>query len=212
MSKTLDLGRRIELHPMDVHCHNISLGLYRREVGGLSAFVVHTYGSVEGARQRVKFLTRALMHMVGLEEVPDCPNWLQFPCKSDHQRALRRAFLDLCKLKSDALLEPKPLRVFDKKADCHLSAVHLGDGAYQMESEEPTDAGTKRAVALARGFIKLCEIEPVEGTDARVAFPCRANHDAMIGMLMYRAQNVRAAMQEDEMAASRGVLAPPSQQ
>jgi hypothetical protein len=31
-------------------------------------------------------------------------------------------------------------------------------------------------------------------------------------MMMFRAQNVRAAMKEEEMAAGRGVLAAPSQQ
>ena len=45
-----------------------------------------------------------------------------------------------------------------------------------------------------------------------VAFPCNCDHDAMMGMMLFRAQNVRAAMREEADAASRGVLAPPSQQ
>ena len=45
-----------------------------------------------------------------------------------------------------------------------------------------------------------------------MAFPCKTPHDALIGMLLFRAQNVRAAMQEEEMASARGMLASPSQQ
>ena len=82
---------------------------------------------------------------------------------------------------------------------------------YHLVAEHATETAQKRAIALAGGFAKLCEMEQVEGADV-VAFGCRMSHDALIGQLMYRAQNVRAVFQEDEMAASRGMLAAPSQQ
>ena len=67
-------------------------------------------------------------------------------------------------------------------------------------------------MAVARGYIKLCEAAPVDGGDAQFAFSCGTDHHGLVGSLLYRAQNVRAVMQEEEMSASRGVLAAPSQQ
>ena len=209
MGKTLDLGERIELLPMDNHCHDISIGLYRRTVGGVPQFLPHTYSSVSGAVGRVDFMRHALVQMIGLEEVPNIPGWLRFPCHTIHQRALRRAFLDLCKLETGSPLKAKPLTVFDKKAGGNLTAVALGDGRYEMVGEE---GGSKRSEALARGFVKLCEMDIVEGQPNQVAFSCGKSHDALIGMLMFRSQNVRSSIIEDDMAASRGILASPSQQ
>ena len=39
-----------------------------------------------------------------------------------------------------------------------------------------------------------------------------AGHDVLMALMMFRAQNVRASMQEEELASSRGVLSSPSQQ
>jgi hypothetical protein len=212
MGKTLDLGRRIELQPIDKHCHNISLGLYLRQVDGVSQVSVHTYASVPGADERLAFLTEALAVMAGLEPVLEQPGWSRFPCGTMHLRALRRGFLDLCKLSSDAPLAPKPMTVFDKKAGCDLTAMGVGDGVYEIRSEADDEAARRRCAAVARGFAKLCEMDAVEGSENRVRFPCGADHDALIGLLLFRAQNVRASLQEQELAAARGILAAPSQQ
>ena len=210
MGKTLDLGRRLELEPLDMHCHNISVALYERDVDGVPCFKVHTYSSADGADQRVAFLTEALRVMLGLEQAGD--GYLRFGCGQNHERALKRAFLDLCKLETGAPLEPKPLTAFDKKANGELAVASVGEGQYETRSVAGDEAGQKRAVALARGYAKLCEMEPVEGSPVQVRFGCGHRHDALIGMLMFRAQNVRAAMQEEEQASSRGVLSAPSAQ
>ena len=81
-----------------------------------------------------------------------------------------------------------------------------------MKSVSDTEQAAKRATALARGYAKLCEMDVLEGEQDTVQFPCGVDHHELIGMLMYRAQNVRASMKEEEQSAGRGVLAPPSQQ
>jgi hypothetical protein len=45
MGKTIDLGRRIELVPMDPHFHNISIALYRQQTGDGPVFQVHSYSN-----------------------------------------------------------------------------------------------------------------------------------------------------------------------
>ena len=197
---------------MDRHCGDISLGLYRRDVDGVARVLVHTYSSAAHAGQRVAFITRALIDMVGLETVTDAPGWLRLPCGRFHERGLKRAFLEVCKLDTGATLAAKPLSVFDKKADCRLTAVHTGGGVYHVQSEQQTESAQKRAAALAGGLVKICEMNPVEGKPDHAAFACGTDHDALIGMLMFRAQNVRASMREEEAAASRGILSAPSQQ
>jgi len=217
MGKTLDLGRRIELHSMDPCCHGISLALYRIEVACAPRFLVHTYSSMDGARERVAFIREALLVTLGMEVAdapPDSPmmlthGWIQFPCRSDHLRALKRAFLDLCKLETGEKLATKPLTVFDKKANGEITAEGRGAGVYEMRAA--AGAAPNRATAIARGFAKLCEMDLVETAD-QVIFPCGIAHDALVGMLMFRAQNVRSAMQEEEMTAARGILSAPSQQ
>ena len=213
MGKTLDLGRRIELHSMDKECHGISLGLYQRDLAGEPQFLVHTYSPVVGASERVAFIRLTLVTMLGLESAEEeGQGWLRFPCGYQHKRTIKRAFLDLCKLETGVVLEVKPLTAFDKKAEGALTAKSLGDGRYLVQGAEDTPAMARRTVALARGFVKLCEMEFLEEDETTVCFPCRQSHDEIIGLMMFRAQNVRAAMQEEEMTAGRGVLAPPSQQ
>jgi hypothetical protein len=212
MPHTLDIGRRIELHSMDPHCSDLSLGLYRRDIGGSPLFLVHTYSGAEGSAARVDFIKRTLIVMMGLVEAPESPGWLKWPCGDVHERALKRGFLDLCKLTSDTELAPKPLAARDKKADCEMRVDPQGDGAYQVRWEEGAENGPRRGTAIARGFEKLCEMQIKDEGACRIAFPCGTDHHAMIGMLMFRAQNVRAAMQETEQAATRGVLAAPSAQ
>jgi len=212
MGRTLDIGRRIELLSMDRHCQNISLGLYCCDVDGAPQVLVHTYASAAEAQGRVEFIRQALIVMAGLESVHETSGLLHFPCQCLHERALKRAFLDVCKLETNTPLEMKPLTVFDKKASCGLTALKLGDGVYQMNAEQRTEVAQKRTAALAGGFVKLCDMETPEGQDNQVAFSCQTNHDALIGLLMFRAQNVRNSMREEQLAASRGSLSAPSQQ
>ena len=211
MAKTLDLGRRIELCSMDPQCANISLGLYVREQDGTTCFKVHSYSFAPGAGERVAFVSRALSVLVGLDVRQEGDGWLQFPCGAAHARAIKRAFLDVCKLASDAELPSKPLRNFDKKADCDLEVVPRGPGSYEVVAAGEHGKAARRAEALAGGFVKLCEMS-LGQTSAHISFPCGVSHDALLGLLMSRAQNVRAALREDQLASGRGVLAAPSQQ
>jgi hypothetical protein len=60
--------------------------------------------------------------------------------------------------------------------------------------------------------MKLGEMTPLQQTADRIAFACGQPHDSMVGVLLIRALNVRAVLREQEMTASRGILAAPSAQ
>jgi diacylglycerol kinase family enzyme len=64
-------------------------------------------------------------------------------------------------------------------------------------------------LTVSNGLKKLAEMSAAEG---RLAFGCGMPHDLLTGMLLPRALNVRAVLREEEMAATRGVLAAPSAQ
>jgi len=212
MGETLDLGRRIELCPMDPYGQDISLGLYRQDGEAGAEFLVHTYSRGDGAAERVGFLRLALEALVGLEPVADRPDWQRFACGDRHERALKRSFLDICRLESGSELEPYPLARQDKKAGCVLAVVGDGGGRYRVEPEAGAEQGPRRAVAVARGYVKLCEMVSDDEASAEMRFGCGTAHDRLLGLLLFRAQNVRSAMKEAEAAAARGMLTSPGQQ
>src|SRR4030095_17074599 len=110
MGKTIDLGRRIELVPMDPHFHNISIACYRQDPGNGSVFLVHSYSNLEGAQQRVEFVARAMAVLGGLEPVPGETRKLRFPCAPETPFACRRVFLEVCKLDPTQPIELRRLQ------------------------------------------------------------------------------------------------------
>ncbi|MFN7931788.1 MAG: hypothetical protein U0R19_00600 [Bryobacteraceae bacterium] len=190
---TLDLGRRVELVSMDPHCHDITLALYLQG----HRYRIHTYSHHEAAAHRVAFLQSAMASM-GAMQIDE--GQLAFPCGHVHLAAVRRLFLTVAKISTGTELPvPMPLETLDKKAGKQIHAQSLGNGVYQVPTEGP----------VKNGLRKLAEMEDRGDT---LAFPCGTSHDALIGLLLPRALNVRATLREEEAAATRGVLVAPSAQ
>lgn len=210
MGQIVDIGKRIELVPMDPHYHDITIALYQQGEDDNPLFLVHTYSQMEGVQERIQFAIKTMTHLGDLVE--DANGLLQFPCGAAHQLACRRAFLESCKLPPSDSAEPRPLQILDKKSGLTITVTSLGDGVYQVGADGEGRRADRRISAIAGGLIKLGEMEEVDGTLDKVAFPCGHSHDALLGLLLVRAPNVRAIVREQEMAASRGVLAAPSQQ
>ena len=210
MGETVDIGKRIELVPMDPHFHDITIALYQQGQDLSPQYLVHTYSQMEGAQGRIQFAVNTMTHMGNLVE--DTNGLLQFPCEAAHQLACKRTFLESCKLSPNDSVEPRPLQILDKKSGLTITVDSLGEGIYQVKADGEGRRADRRISAIAGGLMKLGEMEEVDGTLDTVAFPCGHSHDALVGLLLVRAPNVRAIVREQEMAASRGVLAAPSQQ
>jgi hypothetical protein len=212
MGETVELGRRIELVPMDPHFHNISIALYRQETVDGPVFLVHSYSKREGARQRVEFVARAMSLLGGLEPVPGETRKLRFPCRVEHGFACRRVFLEACKLDPSQPVEPRPLHILDKKSNRTITVRSQGNGVYLLAADGEELDKASRIEAVANGLLKLGQMQVgVSGGDS-VAFGCGQAHDVLVGLLLVRALNVRAVLREQEMTASRGVLSAPSAQ
>ena len=207
MPATLDLGKRIELVSMDPACHNISLGLY--EQLRMPEYVVHSYSGRAGTAERLEFLRAAITVLAGAGSQD---GHLRFACGAAHRAAIRRAFLEACKLPSNTVVQAKPLSVLDKKSSLAIFAASLGSGVYELRAEGPREQWATRVEAIAVGLKKLAEMEFVPGESHRLQFACGQPHDALVGLLLPRALNVRAAIREEETAASRGILVAPSAQ
>ena len=210
MGQTVDIGKRIELVPMDPHFHDITIALYQQGQDESPLFLVHTYSQIEGAQGRIQFAVKTMTHLGNLDV--EANGLLRFPCGAAHQLACRRAFLESCKLSPNDSVEPRPTQILDKKSRLNITATSLGDGIYQVKTDGEGRRADRRISAIAGGLMKLGEMKEVDGTLDKVAFPCGHSHDALLGLLLVRAPNVRAIVREQEMAASRGVLAAPSQQ
>jgi hypothetical protein len=209
MSITRDLGKRIELVAMDPQFQNITIALYRQEHEGRPEYRVYTYSWLEGAPERIKSLRQTMTILGQLEQVGE---QIYFPCASAHQAAVRRTFLEAAKLPPAVPAVPKPLTVPDKKSGRSITAVPLGEGRYQIAADGPEDGKGARIDNIVAGLVKLVELEVVEGNSCQVAFPCKQSHDALIGLLLPRALNVRAILREEESTGGRGLLVAPSQQ
>jgi hypothetical protein len=209
MSQTRDLGTRVELLSMDPHFHDITIGLYRQDHNGRPEYLVHSYSQREGARERIEFLRKAITVLGQLEQTDD---WLYFSCASAHQAAARRAFLEACKLPPTAALEPRGLKALDKRSGRTVTVTSLGGGRYQLAADGAEEAKVSRVEGVTAGLKKLAEMAPVEGSLDEVAFSCGRSHDALVGLLLPRALNVRAILREEEAAGGRGMLVAPSQQ
>lgn len=209
MTRIRDLGRRIELVSMDRHFHDITLGLYELPRGdGPQEFLVHTYSQHQGAAGRVAQVVGFMAVLGGMQAGASGPYALRFACGEGHRLAIKRVFLEACKLAPDAVAVILPLSTHDKKAEASVLAESLGRGRYRFAMDSGDE---RRATVAVSGLRKLADLGPGDGP-AEIAFDCGHAHDAVIGLLLPRALNVRAALREYEAAATRGVLAAPSQQ
>ncbi len=212
MAHIADLGSRIELVSMDPHFHDVSIGLYRRPAaGGGPEFLVHTYAGRDGAAERMAFVAQAMRTLGGMAVSAE-PHAVRFPCRAEHGRACKRVFLEACKAQPDAPLEARGLSIHDKKCGNTIAVTGTGGGEYRLGAEADDEVTERRISAIGGGLIKLAELKGLSDKQDRVAFECGHEHDALVGLLLVRALNVRAAMREQETAATRGVLVAPSAQ
>jgi len=210
MGQTLDIGQRIELVPMDGHFEDITIGLYQQDLDTGAGFLVHTYSLREGAQGRIAFIKQAMQTLGGM--VQNENGLLQFSCGDKHLMAVKRVFLEACKLGSDASVSAKPLSVLDRKSGLTMVATALGDGKYHISAQGEDKSAERRIRVVTGGLAKLGEMTAVDEVDDQVFFECGHDHDALVGVLLVRAPNVRSVLREIEQSASRGVLSAPSAQ
>jgi hypothetical protein len=196
---------------MDPCCHDISIGLYRKQTSDGPVALVHSYSAKPGTEARTAFIRNALRRVGGLEVVVGDPDRaLRLSCRGWHNAAMKRLFLDCFRLDPNKELAPKPLAGPDTRSQQTITLEPLGQGAYRVDSEGATEQEQSRDKAIARALVRLAELDEVD--DTTVAFNCGADHHELMGVMLIRAQNLRAALREEELTASRGVLAAPSAQ
>ena len=231
MRTTIDIGTRIELVPMDGHFQDITVALYRQLVermGGptnaVPAFLVHSYSGIHGTADRLGQIVKAMMVLGELEMVPNTDGQLRFACGDEHHLAVRRVFLEACKFDRAESLAPRPLSTLDRKSGLTVVVDSLGQGQYRVRTtgEDAESQSARRIDVIVNGLLKLGEMRRISANGVNtpgategvaedcVAFPCSCSHDALLGLLLLRAPNVRAIVREQESMAARGVLSAPS--
>ena len=210
MTQTLDLGPRVDVVSMDPHFNDITIALYKPGGDDAAVYQVHTYSSLPGASERIASVRETMQTLGGMEQTDE--GLLRFPCGHPHLQAARRVFLDSCKHDPTTAPEVRPLHIFDKKSDGTITVASLGGGLYEARPAADAKKTERRVATIARGLMRLGEMDEVDGQPNQTRFSCGQSHDDLIGLLLLRAPNVRAAMREAEEMASRGVLAAPSAQ
>ncbi len=211
MASIVNIGRRIELVPIDPHFMDITIGLYRQQLDDWAVFRVHTYSRIEGAATRIQDVVQSMKILGGMEETSD--GLLYFPCGERHEAACRRVFLEACKLEPNKQVKPRPLNILDKKSQLTITVDSVGFGIYRVSSNGEGLSAARRISAIAGGLRKLGEMGSVRELENDTAkFLCGQSHDELVGLLLVRAPNVRVILREQEAGAARGVLSAPSQQ
>lgn len=223
MTGTSNIGTRIELVPMDGNFHDITVALYRQALATGPAFLVHSYSSLAGTGDRVAQIATTLTRLASL--IPaDEGRLLRFACGDEHNLAVRRAFLEACKIDPAGSQTEFPLQTLDRKSGLQMVVDSLGDGQYRVraEGDDPEGVAPRRVGVIVNGLLKLGDMRRITDTDTEaestgsdstqdcVAFSCGCSHDALVGLLLLRAPNVRAIVREQESMAARGVLSAPS--
>ncbi len=222
MTPISDIGTRIELVPMDGHFHDITVALYRQATAAGAGLLVHTYSNLDGAAERIDAIVDAMAVLAELADLPGTARRVHFPCGEDHDLAVRRAFLEACKLESSEPLATAPLTIRDRKSGLMIEVDGLGEGQYRVRAsgDDPEQQGPRRVGVIVNGLLKLGQMRRVSVaasatdvvTEDCVAFACGCSHDALVGLLLQRAPNVRAIVREQEAMAARGTLSAPSAQ
>ena len=211
MASIVNIGRRIELVPIDTHFKDITIALYRDQQDDRTVFRVHTYSRIAGVQERIQNVIESMRTLGGMETSND--GLLYFPCGERHEAACRRVFLEACKLPQGSPAEQRPLYTLDKKSKLTITVNSLGSGIYKVAANGEGRSAERRVSAITGGLMKLGEMEPLKNSENdSVSFSCGHSHDALIGLLLVRAPNVRVVLREEESSASRGVLSAPSQQ
>jgi hypothetical protein len=206
------LGRRIDLCSMDTWFENISISLYEQaEPGGTSAYLLHSYSGKPGVDRRLAALALAMEVLGGM--VPAGPNRLRFACGKSHRLACRRVFIAAYRLKPGNAPTVQPLLIADRASGRQITVEGNGTGRYQVCADGLEAGRAQRIGAIGRGLARLTEMTLEGGASAdAVSFTCGTTHDALIGLLLSPALNLRAAMREQEEAMTKGLLVAPSAQ
>jgi hypothetical protein len=199
---------RVELVGMDPQCGDISVALYRRTAVDPPVGVVHTYSDHAGAAERVVRIAEAMRVLGGMQDGDEGGAVVSFPCGTWHANAAKRIFLEAVKLDESQPLEVRPLVIVDRKTGQRITADGHGDGSYRLLAEDVEEGVPSRAVTAGRGMRKLAQL-PDSDDDIAFAFACGHEHDALVGMLLPRAVNVRDTLREEEQFAARGLLTAP---
>jgi hypothetical protein len=198
---------RVELVSMDPQCADISIALYRQATGAGPVGIVHTYSRAEGAAERAAFVAGAMRTLGDLEPVGDDGSTVVFRCGTWHAALARRLFLEAVKVDQTSPVEARPLALLDRKTGQQITIERIGTGTYRISApslnEEPS-----RAPAVTRGLRKLAELSASDD-ETTIEFACGHDHDALVGLLLPRAVNVREALREEELTSSRGMLTAP---
>lgn len=195
---------------MDRFCEDITVALYL--VGDRRAATVHSYSDRPSVPARLAWLTEAMLTLGGMRPAGIDGRTVEFTCGSWHELAARRVFLEACKVDPGSALAARPLETNDGRTGQYIAVTPLGDGRYRISAVAEDPTAENRAPAVAAGFAKLAALDTDADDPTIVRFTCGAPHDKLVGLLLPRAINVRAALRELEQAAGRGVLVAPSAQ
>lgn len=202
-----DLGPRLELMPMDRHCQGVSVALYLTVDG--TAATVHSFSGRPLVPPRLTWISRAMSVLGGMNLDVD-ERTVRFGCGQWHESAARRIFLEACRADPASPVLIRALASRDSRTGQQVTAMPLGAGAYRVDATGGRPGAVSRGPAVAAGLVRLVGVEVDPGDPSVIHFACGTSHDELVGLLLPRAINLRAALGDPDDPPSRGIMVAPT--
>ncbi len=193
-------GKCLELVPIDPHFHDISVGLYAKDV----IATVWTFSRREGVEKRIEQIRNQLADLGDLDPAPGAHNQLRPRCGAIHQRPLK--FLMMQAVEKDPSFTYPEGPTKDLRSALMLgfeSEEVEGRTVYSVTAEGEARNAAARLRAITGGFVRYGEMERADGG---VSFECGARHDPLMRLLLPYARNVTGTQDMLEADALRGQM------
>ena len=190
---------RVELVSMDGQCDDITIALYRQDTPDGAIGIVHSYSSAPGAPERVRSSHGPCARSASSRRPATIRRRSRSPAAPGTPPIARRLFLEAVKVDQREPVEPRPLaapRPEDRPDDRGRAAGRRRPTASRARRRR------RRAEPGARRGARPAQARRAAGRRRRAdrrRFPCGADHDALVGLLLPRAVNVRPALREEEL-------------
>lgn len=196
-------GNCLEMMPMDVQFHNISIGLYYKD----GVLTVWTFSQKPGASERIREVRDQLVALGGLRPVEGTTHQAVFPCGQLHRRPLKFLLYQAVGKSPDYTHPEGQMSIKDSKSALTLMVngrEEDGQWVYGVSAQgEAKNSATRERMVVA-GFLRYGEMAKLG--DTTVAFPCGQRHDELLRLLLPYSRNISSVESMMEAEAMRSQM------
>ena len=196
-------GHCLELVPLDARFHEISVGLYDKDV----IYTVWSFSGKPGVEGRIEEIRDQLVVLGGMVPVEGTHNQAKFPYEHPHRRPLKFLLAQAVGKAPDYVHPEGDMTIKDTKTKLMITVSgHEQDGkwVYEVSGEGEAPNIPLRLRLIVAGFVRYGEMEKV--SDTEVMFSGGQRNDALLKLLTPYSRNVSSVESMLDAEALRGQM------